>query len=147
MASKTNVKAPFVQFYDIDGQPLEDGYIYVGTAGLDPSTNPITIYSDPDLTTTVTQPVRTIGGFPVVSGSPVRLYTGASDFSVRVSNKNNTQIHQDLNFGEDGFGGGVLTVDTIEQAVERAGTKSGNKGAEASLVAIEMVSVLRQISE
>ena len=42
---------------------------------------------------------------------------------------------------------GVLTVDTIEQAVERAGTKSGNKGAEASLVAIEMVSVLRQLSE
>ena len=42
---------------------------------------------------------------------------------------------------------GVLTVDTIEQAIERAGTKSGNKGTEASLVAIEMVSVLRQISE
>ena len=42
---------------------------------------------------------------------------------------------------------GVLTVDTIEQAIERAGTKSGNKGAEASLVAIEMVSVLRQLSE
>jgi 6,7-dimethyl-8-ribityllumazine synthase len=42
---------------------------------------------------------------------------------------------------------GVLTVDTIEQAIERAGTKAGNKGAEASLVAIEMVSVLRQISE
>ena len=42
---------------------------------------------------------------------------------------------------------GVLTVDTIEQAIERAGTKSGNKGAEASLVAIEMVSVLRRISE
>ena len=42
---------------------------------------------------------------------------------------------------------GVLTVDTIEQAIERAGTKSGNKGVEASLVAIEMVSVLRQLSE
>ena len=42
---------------------------------------------------------------------------------------------------------GVLTVDTIEQAIERAGTKSGNKGAEASLVAVEMVSVLRQLSE
>lgn len=42
---------------------------------------------------------------------------------------------------------GLLTVDTIEQAIERAGTKSGNKGSEASLVAIEMVSVLRQISE
>ena len=42
---------------------------------------------------------------------------------------------------------GVLTVDTIEQAIERAGTKAGNKGAEAALVAIEMVSVLRQISD
>lgn len=40
---------------------------------------------------------------------------------------------------------GVLTVDTIEQAVERAGPKLGNKGAEAALTAIEMVSLLRQL--
>lgn len=39
---------------------------------------------------------------------------------------------------------GVLTVDTIEQAIERAGTKAGNKGAEAALSAIEMVSLLRK---
>ncbi len=42
---------------------------------------------------------------------------------------------------------GVLTVDTIEQAIERSGTKAGNKGAEAALVAMEMVSVLRQLGE
>jgi len=40
---------------------------------------------------------------------------------------------------------GVLTVDTIEQAVERAGTKAGNKGAEAALSAIEMVNLLRRL--
>ena len=40
---------------------------------------------------------------------------------------------------------GVLTVDTIEQAIERAGTKAGNKGAEATLSAIEMVNLLRQL--
>lgn len=40
---------------------------------------------------------------------------------------------------------GVLTTNSIEQAVERAGTKAGNKGAEAALSAIEMVSLLRQI--
>ena len=40
---------------------------------------------------------------------------------------------------------GVLTVDTIEQAIERAGTKAGNKGAEAALSALEMVSLLRQL--
>ncbi|MGI9219721.1 MAG: 6,7-dimethyl-8-ribityllumazine synthase [Woeseiaceae bacterium] len=42
-------------------------------------------------------------------------------------------------------GMGVLTVDTIEQAVERAGTKAGNKGEEATLAVIEMVNLLRRI--
>ncbi len=41
---------------------------------------------------------------------------------------------------------GVLTTDTIEQAVERAGTKAGNKGAEAAVTAIEMISLLGKIS-
>ncbi len=40
---------------------------------------------------------------------------------------------------------GVLTTDTIEQAVERAGTKSGNKGFDAAMSAIEMTNLLRQI--
>lgn len=40
---------------------------------------------------------------------------------------------------------GVLTVDTIEQAIERAGTKAGNKGEEAALSVVEMVNVLAQV--
>lgn len=40
---------------------------------------------------------------------------------------------------------GVLTVDSIEQAVERSGTKAGNKGAEAALSALEMVSLLGKV--
>ena len=40
---------------------------------------------------------------------------------------------------------GVLTVDTIEQAIERAGTKAGNKGEEAALTAMEMLSLVRQL--
>ncbi len=40
---------------------------------------------------------------------------------------------------------GVLTVDSIEQAIERSGTKAGNKGEEAALSALEMVSLLKQI--
>ena len=40
---------------------------------------------------------------------------------------------------------GVLTVDTIEQAIERAGTKAGNKGAEAAMSAIEMINLLRNL--
>lgn len=40
---------------------------------------------------------------------------------------------------------GVLTTDTIEQAVERAGTKAGNKGAEAAVAAIEMANLTRSL--
>ncbi|MFP4354448.1 MAG: 6,7-dimethyl-8-ribityllumazine synthase [Phycisphaerae bacterium] len=40
---------------------------------------------------------------------------------------------------------GVLTCDTIEQAIERAGTKAGNKGAEAAIAAIEMANLLGQL--
>lgn len=40
---------------------------------------------------------------------------------------------------------GVLTTDTIEQAIERAGTKAGNRGADAALAAIEMAQILRQV--
>ena len=40
---------------------------------------------------------------------------------------------------------GVLTTDTIEQAVERAGTKAGNKGADAALCALELANLLRRL--
>lgn len=43
------------------------------------------------------------------------------------------------------MGFGVLTTDSIEQAIERAGTKSGNKGADAAMCAIEMARLMKQI--
>ena len=46
---------------------------------------------------------------------------------------------------EIAIGFGVLTCDTLEQAIERAGSKAGNKGADATLAAIQMASVLRQM--
>ncbi len=42
---------------------------------------------------------------------------------------------------------GVLTTDTIEQAIERAGTKAGNKGSDCAQSAIEMVNLLREIGD
>ena len=43
-------------------------------------------------------------------------------------------------------GFGVLTTDTVDQAIERAGSKAGNKGEEATLTAIEMANLLRELS-
>jgi 6,7-dimethyl-8-ribityllumazine synthase len=45
------------------------------------------------------------------------------------------------------IGFGILTVDSIEQAIERAGTKAGNKGADAALAAIQMATLLRQLEQ
>lgn len=45
------------------------------------------------------------------------------------------------------IGFGVLTVDTIEQALERAGTKAGNKGADAAMTVLEMIDVLNKIGK
>lgn len=42
---------------------------------------------------------------------------------------------------------GVLTTDNLEQAIERSGTKAGNKGAEATLAAIETANILRQLTK
>lgn len=48
---------------------------------------------------------------------------------------------------EIAVGFGVLTVETIEQAIERAGSKAGNKGCDAALAAIQTASVLRQLEQ
>ena len=55
--------------------------------------------------------------------------------------------HFDYVAGEEGLpvAFGVLTTDTIEQAVERSGTKAGNKGVDCAMTAMEMVSLLRNI--
>jgi len=42
---------------------------------------------------------------------------------------------------------GVLTVDSIEQAIERSGTKAGNKGVEAAMSAIEMINLLKNVDQ
>jgi len=90
--SALSVNPTFPIFTDIDGQPLENGYVYVGAANLDPQGNPINVYWDAALTQLAVQPIRTRGGYPVNSGTPARLYVN-SDYSIRVMNKNGSTIY------------------------------------------------------
>lgn len=87
-----SVLPPYPIFTDIDGSPIENGYIWIGQANLDPQTFPITAYWDAALTITATQPIRTIGGYPSNAGTPDMLYTN-SDFSIRVMDKNGTVVY------------------------------------------------------
>lgn len=90
--SALSIQPTFPIFTETDGQPLEDGYIWIGTANLDPQGNPINVYWDASLTQLAGQPIRTQGGYPVNSGTPARLYVN-SDYSIRVMNKNGSVVY------------------------------------------------------
>jgi hypothetical protein len=94
-------------FADAGGQPLEDGYIWIGTVNLNPITNPIVAYWDSAKTITAVQPIRTSGGYPVYQGTPSRFYT-ASDYSIQVQNKNGTVVYTSLN-DNSSAGGAVVS--------------------------------------
>jgi hypothetical protein len=101
--SALSVEPPFPTFADASGQPLDDGYIWIGTVNLNPITNPIVAYWDSAQTITAVQPIRTSGGYPVYQGTPSRFYT-ASDYSIQVQNKNGTVVYTSLNGNALGIG-------------------------------------------
>jgi len=104
--SALSVEPPFPAFADADGQPLDDGYIFIGTVNLNPITNPIAAFFNAALTIAAVQPIRTSGGYPVYQGTPARIYT-ASDYSIQVQNKNGTVIYTSLN--DNAFSGSTTT--------------------------------------
>ena len=80
----------------------------------------------------------------IALGAVIRGATPHFDYVAGECSKGLTQVSMDSGLP---VGFGVLTVDTIEQAIERAGTKAGNKGADAALAAVEMVNVLKKLAE
>lgn len=102
-----SIATPFPVFTDEDGQPLDRGYVYVGTANLDPLNNPENVYWDAAMTIPATQPIRTNGGFLVDgNGAPGNIYC-ATDFSISVRDRNNAEL-----YGADAYGARFL-ADTI----------------------------------
>lgn len=102
------IESPYPLFTDDDGVALEDGYIYVGTANLDPVANPVAVYFDSGLTIPAAQPIRTSGGYPVYSGSPARLFVNG-DYSIRVNDKTGALVFSAST--STGTTGTVVTTD------------------------------------
>lgn len=82
----TQVTGPYPIFTDLDGTPLDDGYLYIGAINQDPEQNPIQVYWDANLTIQATQPIRTSNGYAYRNGTPALLYTGG-EFSITIRNK------------------------------------------------------------
>jgi hypothetical protein len=90
--SALSIQPPYPAFAGADGQPLENGYIWVGTVNLNPQVNQIAVYWDSALTIAAVQPIRTLNGYPVYQGTPARLYVN-SDYSIQVQNRNGSVVY------------------------------------------------------
>ena len=91
--SALSVEVPFPVFYDRAGEPLENGYVWIGQANLNPQTNPIQVYFDRDLTQPAAQPLRTLAGYISNAGTPAQIYVDAVNFSILVQDKNGTMVY------------------------------------------------------
>lgn len=83
--------APYSQYFDTDGSPLNGGYVYYGTANANPETSPITVYWDAAGTQPAAQPIRTVNGYTVRNGSPANVYA-SGDYSQTVRNTRGTLV-------------------------------------------------------
>jgi hypothetical protein len=90
--SALSIQPTYPIFTETDGLPLENGYIWIGAANLDPQGNPINVYWDAALTIPAAQPIRTLNGYPSRNGTPGRLYVN-SDYSIRVQNSKGSMVY------------------------------------------------------
>jgi hypothetical protein len=77
------IEAPYPLFLDLSGHPLTGGFLYFGGVNLNPETNPVAVYWDLAGTQPAAQPIRTINGVAVRSGTPATLYI-AGDYSLTI---------------------------------------------------------------
>jgi hypothetical protein len=113
--SEFSIKPPYPAFAGADGQPLENGYIWIGTVNLSPQVNPIAVYWDADLTIPAVQPIRTVNGYPSYQGTPSRFYAG-SDYSIQVLDNKGSVVYTSLN--GNAFGSGTVATNATGNGIQ-----------------------------
>lgn len=91
--SALSIQVPFPVFQGRDGQPLENGYIWIGEPNLNPQTNPVVAYFDEALTIVAPQPLRTLNGYVSRSGTPTQIYVDAANFSILVQDSKGSMVY------------------------------------------------------
>ena len=91
--SALSIQVPFPVFQGRDGQPLENGYIWIGEANLNPQTNPVVVYFDADLTIPAAQPLRTLNGYVSRAGTPAQIYVDGVNFSILVQDSKGSMVY------------------------------------------------------
>lgn len=88
--------APYTAIADIDGRPLDAGFLFFGEYGKDPELFPIEVFWDADFTVPAAQPIRTRNGYPVRNGSPTKVYLKTAQHSIVIKNRNSAFILVDF---------------------------------------------------
>jgi hypothetical protein len=91
--SALSIQVPFPVFNDRDGQPLDNGYVWIGVPNLPPQTNPVNVYFDEALTILAPQPLRTINGYISRAGSPAQVYIDGVNFSILVQDSKGSMVY------------------------------------------------------
>lgn len=86
------VSPPYPTFSDRNGNPLDNGYIFVGDPNVDPQSNPVACFFDEALTIPAVQPIRTINGYASNAGTPARIFIDATNYSIRVLDSKGAMI-------------------------------------------------------
>ncbi|MEQ1410951.1 hypothetical protein [Acinetobacter indicus] len=89
--------APYTAIADIDGSPLDAGFLFFGEYGKDPELFPVEVFWDSDFTVPAVQPIRTRNGYPVRNGSPTKVYLKTAQHSIVIKNRNSAFILVDFN--------------------------------------------------
>ncbi|MFN4105915.1 MAG: hypothetical protein ACK4GF_07765 [Acinetobacter johnsonii] len=88
--------APYTAIADIDGSPLDAGFLFFGEYGKDPELFPVEVFWDADFTVPAAQPIRTRNGYPVRNGSPAKVYLKTAQHSIVIKNRNSAFILVDF---------------------------------------------------
>ncbi|MEJ5205236.1 hypothetical protein [Acinetobacter junii] len=88
--------APYTAIADIDGSPLDAGFLFFGEYGKDPELFPVEVFWDADFTVPAAQPIRTRNGYPVRNGSPTKVYLKTAQHSIVIKNRNSAFILVDF---------------------------------------------------
>lgn len=89
--------APYTAIADIDGSPLDAGFLFFGEYGKDPELFPVEVFWDADFTIPAAQPIRTRNGYPIRNGSPCKIYLKQAEHSLVVKNKNLSAVLVEMN--------------------------------------------------
>ncbi|EXC06238.1 hypothetical protein J506_2747 [Acinetobacter baumannii 625974] len=112
------ITTPFPLFSDIDGSPLNAGFLFFGESGKDAKQFPISVYWDEEKTQLATQPISVRNGLIVKDNVPSAIFIEESSCSIAINNRNNYPIRQLLSYDQ------LSSIKVVKSLVEAEKTRA-----------------------